>query len=110
MANQCRAALHPEPTLLCRLLLGFYRRLELPTLVFVSSGAFAKFNSMQFSPAYLLFSLFNFLLEVLYLVVQGGHHCLGALVRLYHGTWHMELFPLLTRRASEVRPRLSTQR
>lgn len=27
-------------------------------------------------PAYLFLGILNFLLEVLYLVVQGGHHCL----------------------------------
>jgi hypothetical protein len=49
---------------------------------------------------------FNLAMEVLYLIVHGGHHRLGVFLNFYHGTQCFEL----TRRASEVSPRFSTQR
>lgn len=52
-----------------------------------AAGGLSTMGLRQFNPAYLFFSTLNFLLEVLYLVVQGGHHCLEALVKLHHGTY-----------------------
>jgi len=48
-----------------------------------AAGGLSAMGLRQFIPVYLFLSPLNFLLEVLYLVVQGGHHCLEVLVKLY---------------------------